>query len=269
MAKDPAINWYFDNWAGGTKGMTRHQKGCYMDLLEAQFYLGPLSLEQVKNILGSDFNQWNFLSRKFETNQNGELFFNERLEAEKEKRRRYSESRKNGKAGRKKSHDLSHDNHMNNHTVITPGIGIETGTEKKDDGMEEGMDVDLLVEKIILDKHYREQCEIAGYPPSKLDRWMEAFNRFLKFKGVTRSTEVRWRLGFPAWMAYHNYRNGEDPDAYNPVIWARQKKEDADKILKENGAKKSNSNGTATSRSVASLLSGSDGGLTDSEDVDR
>ena len=97
MAKDPAINWYFDNWAGGTKGFSRHQKGCYMDLLESQFYLGHLSLDQVKNILGADFNQWNVLKGKFAQDEHGN-FFNERLELEKNKRVKYSESRSRNRA---------------------------------------------------------------------------------------------------------------------------------------------------------------------------
>src|SRR5689334_12925704 len=92
MAKDPAINWYFDNWSGGTKGFNRFQKGCYMDLLEAQFHLGHLSLEQIKNVLGSDFSTWQILKQKFAQDES-KNFFNERLESEIMKRRRYSESR--------------------------------------------------------------------------------------------------------------------------------------------------------------------------------
>lgn len=145
---------------------------------------------------------------------------------------------------------------------------LEKERQKEKTFLEPDMDVDLLVEKVILDKRYREQCEIAGYPPAKLVQWMYAFNRFLKFKGVDRSSESGWRLGFPAWMAYHNYRNGEDPDHYSPVIWARKKIEDADKILKQNGTNKTNSNSSATTRSVEALLSGLDAGPADSEDLD-
>lgn len=136
MAKDPAINWYFDNWSGGTKGFTRHQKGCYMDLLESQFYLGPLSLEQIKNILGSDLNQWPNLKAKFQVDENGN-FFNERLEQEKNKRKRYSESRSSNRKKKdvnytSSSHDL--------HVLNTPGIETETGTgiRTEVEGMGEG-----------------------------------------------------------------------------------------------------------------------------------
>jgi len=130
MAKDPAINWYFDNWDGGTKLFTRHQKGCYMDLLSAQFHSGPLSLDNVKTVLGSDFQAaWPVISKKF-AEENG-LFFNERLEAERQKRIAYSESRS---SNRKKKDMLnisnSHEKHMNN----IPETGIETETDFKTKG---------------------------------------------------------------------------------------------------------------------------------------
>lgn len=69
--------------------MSRHMKGCYIDLLVAQFNSGPLSLEEIKIVLGADFAVWGSLSKKFKQTGNG-LFFNERLEAEKTKRAEYS-----------------------------------------------------------------------------------------------------------------------------------------------------------------------------------
>lgn len=86
MAKDPAINWYFDNWDGGTKLMSRHQKGCYIDLLSAQFHCGHLTIENIRQILGSDFAEWEkCLKAKFEMDENG-MFFNGRIEHEIQKR---------------------------------------------------------------------------------------------------------------------------------------------------------------------------------------
>lgn len=135
MAKDPAVNWYFDNWSGGTKGFSRHQKGCYMDLLEAQFYLGPLSLDQIKNILGPDFNQWApVLNKKFMYDENDKVFFNERLESEKEKRRRNSLKQSERVNKRWNNRGIDSGN-----TVVLPnnGTGIETETVI-DSGKEKG-----------------------------------------------------------------------------------------------------------------------------------
>lgn len=97
MAKDPAILFYWNDWQGGTMTLTRHQKGCYMDLLAAQFNQGPLSLDQIKTLLGTDQASWTVLRAKFkrEVNCDGiEVFFNERMVTEKEKRRLFSEKQK-------------------------------------------------------------------------------------------------------------------------------------------------------------------------------
>lgn len=201
MAKDPAINWYFDNWSGGTKGFSRHQKGCYMDLLEAQFYLGPLSLEQVKNILGPDFNQWNFLIKKFQKTQNGD-FFNERMESEKQKRLRYLQSRKNGKAGRKKSQENHMINHMTNHEQIT--LGIENGI--KNDFKEGGPGEETF--------YTIEHCAVVALNDP---RWVKAnkadektlleFNAYLEKQGVYEKNPMEYKKHFSNWFKKLNDGN--------------------------------------------------------------
>lgn len=130
MAKDPAINWYFDNWMGGTLGMSRFQKGCYIDLLGAQYQIGPLSLEQIKSILGNDFSAWQAISKKFAQDESGN-FFNERLAAEVRKRKEYSESRSKNRQ-KKDMNNISNSyvEHMNN----IPETGIETETKTKKGG---------------------------------------------------------------------------------------------------------------------------------------
>src|SRR5438128_11520468 len=105
MAKDPALLFYWNDWQGGTATLTRHLKGCYMDLLYAQFNSGTLSLEQIKIVLRTDQAAWTVLSKKFikVTENNVELFFNERMEAEKQKRRNFTEKQRlNGKKGGRK-----------------------------------------------------------------------------------------------------------------------------------------------------------------------
>lgn len=247
MAKDPAVLWYWNDWQGGTMTLTRHQKGCYMDLLSAQFNSGPLSLDQVKTVLGNDQASWTVLRSKFkkEVNSEGtEVFFNERMESEKQKRRAFSEKQsENGKkGGRKKSlanptlnPDQSH--YEDEDEVKNPVF--EKVSLKGETFSEGAMDVDLILQKVVHDSDYRMVCEGAGYPPGKLEKWMEAFNRFLKFKGKHHCEEGLWRLGFPGWMNYHNYQNGENPEEYNPVVWSRQKKEDYDKIFKDGANKQS------------------------------
>lgn len=108
MAKDPALLWYFNDWTGGTVTLSRHTKGCYIDLLAAQFNNGPLSLDEIKTVLGSDFGlSWPTLQKKFAKDDNGN-YYNERLQFEKEKRINYTNSRRTNR--------VQHmTNHMNEH----------------------------------------------------------------------------------------------------------------------------------------------------------
>ncbi len=102
MAKDPAFLFYPNDWMGGTQILSRHQKGCYLDLLVAQFNNGPLSLDTIKAILGQDQAAWTVLSRKFKQTGEG-LWYNERLETEKNRRKNFIEKQKeNGKKGGRK-----------------------------------------------------------------------------------------------------------------------------------------------------------------------
>jgi hypothetical protein len=94
MAKDPATLWYWNDWHGGTITFTRHLKGCYMDLLHAQFNTGRLSLSQIKTVLGVDFGaSWPILQEKFKRDEN-DKYYNEKAELVKIKRQKYSEGRR-------------------------------------------------------------------------------------------------------------------------------------------------------------------------------
>lgn len=131
MAKDPAFLFYPGDWQGGTATMTRFLKGCYMDVLIAQFNNGPLSIEEIRTVLGSDFGQaWPSLLKKFKQTNDG-LFFNARLESEKQKRIAYSRSRsENRKKSHDKSYDNTHVNHMSNHVENEDENEDEVKTKK-------------------------------------------------------------------------------------------------------------------------------------------
>ena len=108
MAKDPATLWYWNDWHGGTITFSRHLKGCYVDLLYAQFNEGHLSLDEIKTVLGSDFGSaWPTLQKKFKVDNDG-LFYNERAEIEKNKRIAFTESRKNNLKSHKQPHMKTH-----------------------------------------------------------------------------------------------------------------------------------------------------------------
>jgi len=136
MAKDPAFLFYPGDWLSGTMYLTHEQKGAYIDLLILQFNVGSFNEAQAKQVLSICFDvAWPMLKQKF-TLLDG-LYFNERLKSEIEKRKSFSESRRNNAKGTKKrksdnseqeasaEHMLQHmedENIIIDNTVVTNSI---------------------------------------------------------------------------------------------------------------------------------------------------
>lgn len=91
--KDPAFLFYPNDWTGGTLTFSLAQKGAYMDLLVVQFNQGSFSLEDVKQVLGTNFWMWDTKLKSKFTEKDG-LYFNPRLQKEAEKRNNYTSSRR-------------------------------------------------------------------------------------------------------------------------------------------------------------------------------
>lgn len=153
MAKDPAVLWYWADWHSGTTTLSRFLKGCYMDLLHAQFNNGRLTISEIKTVLGVDFAQaWHTLQKKFKQDEAG-LYYNERAEIEKSKREKFVKSRSNNlKSSHTKPHMEPHmGNHMDPHMdnvngnkdEVKEGLGVKGGKE--------GFDWDFEKEKFLQD----------------------------------------------------------------------------------------------------------------------
>jgi len=91
MSKDPAFLFYPGDFLGGTAHMTDEEAGCYMRMLCHQFNLGPLSEERIKRLC-PDAKLWQSIRDKFVKNNQGQ-FYNKRLLSEKERRKKYCDSR--------------------------------------------------------------------------------------------------------------------------------------------------------------------------------
>ena len=90
MSKDPAFLFYSSDFLIGTAFFTNDQIGKYIKLLCYQHQLGHLSEDQVLEICkGKD----DMILAKFKKDPVG-LYFNERLDAESEKRKAFCESRR-------------------------------------------------------------------------------------------------------------------------------------------------------------------------------
>ena len=111
--KDPAFLFYSSDFLTGTMFMTDEQVGKYIRLMCAQHQKGRLTEKDMLHICKSyDEDIWN----KFTKDQDGK-FYSERLEAEIEKRKKYSESRRNNRLKPKKDKNtsLTHEKHMSPH----------------------------------------------------------------------------------------------------------------------------------------------------------
>ena len=119
MAKDPAFLFYPGDWNLGTMHLTLLEKGCYIELLVLQFAKGKFTEAQAKHMLNGSFDlAWPNLREKFKTD--GTFFWNERLKVEKEKRQKFTDSRKsNGSIKKGEKHMPKHmENENENYNVL-------------------------------------------------------------------------------------------------------------------------------------------------------
>lgn len=119
MAKDPAFLFYPNDWIGGTMGMTFEEKGAYIELLMMQFNRGHMTEHMIGLTIGQTFGR---IKDKFIQDSDG-LWYNERLDIEKEKRKSYVQSRFNNKKGtnqyeKKEGHMSNHMEDVNVNSII-------------------------------------------------------------------------------------------------------------------------------------------------------
>ena len=114
MSKDPAFLFYSSDFLTGTALMTDEQIGKYIKLLCYQHQMGHLSERDMLKICKTYDED---IFSKFEKDQDG-LFFNVRLHQEVEKRKAYSESRRQNRT-KKDMNNISNSYvpHMENENI--------------------------------------------------------------------------------------------------------------------------------------------------------
>lgn len=190
MGKDPAVLWYFSDWKGGTSTLSRHLKGCYIDLLDSLFNNQSLTLDEIKTVLGSDFGQsWPALQKKFVKDENGN-FYNERLRAEILKRKKFVAGRIENLKGNKES--LHMDSHVEsrNENELKNKVKVKKFTVPKiEDLIKEFSEKGLTAEKAkeqsdIFLNHYETVGWVVGKARSPMKNWKSAVSNW-----ISRSTE--------------------------------------------------------------------------------
>lgn len=109
MSKDPAFLFYPNDYIGGTMGMTLEEKGAYIELLMMQFNRGHMGGQMIGQAVGQ---LWDTVKVKFIQDDKG-LWYNKRLEEEQNRRKVFTDSRKNNLLGKnqyskKRGHTTSH-----------------------------------------------------------------------------------------------------------------------------------------------------------------
>ena len=132
--KDPAFLFYSSDFLSGTMLMTDEEVGQYIKLLCLQHQKGHLKEKDMLNICKS-YNEDIF--SKFKKDEEGN-YYNERLEYEANKRKAYSESRRNNRKTKEtyeedmKNICNSYEKHMGNENVIVnENININKNNRKR------------------------------------------------------------------------------------------------------------------------------------------
>ena len=114
MAKDPAVLFYTQDFLVGTITMNYEQRGKYITLLCLQHQNGKLTDKDMKSILTEEDIE---IAEKFIKDTDG-CWYNIRLKEEAEKRKKYTESRRNNRLKDKNKLSKTYDKLMENENEI-------------------------------------------------------------------------------------------------------------------------------------------------------
>jgi len=142
MAKDPAFLFYPNDYIGGTMGMTFEEKGAYIEILMLQFNRGHMTSHMIGQLIGQ---LWESIRCKFVQDEQG-LWYNIRLDQEKDKRMSFTQSRRNNIKG------------LNQHTIGHMTSHMEDVNE----------DVNRNINKVkIVDTQFEEFWDLYDYKKSR------------------------------------------------------------------------------------------------------
>lgn len=200
MAKDPAFLFYPGDWNLGTMHLTLLEKGCYIELLILQFAKGKFTQAQAKHMLNGSFElAWPTLVEKFDTD--GTFFWNKRLALEKEKRKKFTDSRKsNGSVKKQTKHMLKHMEDTNeNINKDENSISVLGEKEKKEVGF--GVVVYNAEEEILKNLiRFGEICSTTGHNFESGKKSLHKYHLFLEEKEQYPKGKKAVFAGFEKWL---------------------------------------------------------------------
>lgn len=126
MAKDPAVLFYTQDFLVGTMTMNYEQKGKYITLLCLQHQKGKLTLKDLQSIITDEDYE---IAEKFIKDTDG-FYYNQKLRYESERRKKYSESRRNNLMKKHMNKDIN--SHLETVTVTGTVNENITKAERED-----------------------------------------------------------------------------------------------------------------------------------------
>lgn len=151
MAKDPAVLFYTQDFLVGTMTMNYEQKGKYITLLCLQHQKGKLTLKDLQSILTDEDYE---IAEKFIKDTDG-FYYNQKLRYESERRKKYSESRRNNLMKKHMKKDIN--SHLETVTVTATGT-VNLELETVNENITKAEREDILAEAFTgsLDKEQKE-----------------------------------------------------------------------------------------------------------------
>ena len=197
MSKDPAFLFYTSDFLTGTMTMTNEQVGKYIRLLCFQHQKGDLSEKDMLFICGSYDEE---IFAKFE--KIGEKFRNKRLFEEVEKRKKYSESRRNNRLKKEEPKEEIKEDMLN--TSLSYVQHMENENENEN-----------IIDNVVIDKPIEEKPKRFVKPTiEQLEAYMEergmnnVANRFYdhyESNGwkVGKNSMKNWKASVRTWEPNH------------------------------------------------------------------
>lgn len=165
--KDPAFLFYSSDFLTGTMLMTMEQKGKYITLLCLQHQKGHLTEKDMLNICSAyDEDIWN----KFQKDEEG-MFYNARLRSEIERRKAYSESRRQNRT--KKNISSTYVEHMETENENEIVNRKKRGAGEKKPSIED-------VKDFFREKGYSQDTAVKAFEYYSINQWKDGNGKPVK-----------------------------------------------------------------------------------------
>ena len=211
MAKDPAFLFYPNDWLGGTMGMSLEEKGAYIDLLVMQWNCHRIANAHAKRLMGDAL--WESIKSKFAKDNEG--YFNERLEAERKKRQKFSA--KQSQNAKKRWGESVDKEAMPPHSVgSATAMPLENENENitisNNKGIVKGRKSFKTYTELDFENEVKSFSELSEYHQAFIDYWTEpSANGTMKFQ-LQKTWDTKRRL--QSW-ASNNFQKTTTQNKYS------------------------------------------------------